>query len=446
MAAPAAAAERIRALLFSLDVALRRLGSENITGSGNRGEVFTLVNQILDNGKVVLKSSTEVQRDEKIMVVALLLHSVEPPDLLQFVHWGGIGGAATKGGGGGGGGGDGGLRKSKELVLSSLYDIVKTLHASGLLQGHEARVFHAVWSMYRLGAGQSTGIAEQLFHALRLVTLLLRLYPELANEKVKPENDDLDPNVLLKMQQRQRQLEQQQRQMAKMEEEEEEEEEEDTQASEDEESDQGRELQPPVPSQSQSNPAKREIPVTKQMLRIFRRRRLGFKGREPPNRLTGQELKTAALVLSMLWEEVSKEVEGGGMAMVLNESKLLLEYCKNKLGERTATPPSPDMLAGIFGAIDRLLNVTTGPFEGSSSSEEGKEGGVEFLFVRVRAVLNDFVEGRLGRYAHLGKILRLLEHHAGFFRAHLTADGVKREGGREGGPNALLMSTFRELS
>eukprot|EP00624_Nannochloropsis_granulata_P005193 evm.model.NODE_36730_length_23693_cov_36.852951.6 len=180
------------------------------------------------------------------------------------------------------------------------------------------------------------------------------------------------------------------------------------------------------------------------MLRVFRRRRQGFQGREPPNRLTGQELKTAALVLSMLWERVSKGVEGGGVAMVLNESKLLLEYCKKKLGDRTAAPPSPDMLAGIFGAIDRLLNVTAGPFEGGGSGEGGEEGGVEFLFVRVRAVLNDFVEGRLSRYAHVGKILRLLEHHASFFRAHLMAGGggVVVGGSGRGKEGGKLLMTF----
>ena len=436
MAAPAAAAERLRALLFSLDVALRRLGPE----SSNRGEVFTLVNQILDKGKVVLRSSKDVQRDEKMMVVALLLHSVEPPDLLDFVHSGAIGGAAAKGGGGGGG--DEGLRKSKELVLSSLYGIVKTLHASGLLQGHETRLFQAVWGVYRRGAAQSTGVSELLFHALRLVILLLRLYPELANEKVKPEKDDLDPNVVLKMQQQQqKQQQRQQRQRTKMEEEQEEED------TEEEESDGeggggGRQQSPPPPLQP--DPAKREIPVTKQMLRVLRKRRLGSKGREPPSRLTGQELKTAALILSMLWEQVSKEegeeggVERGGVEMVLNESKLLLQYCKNKLGE--AAPPSPDIMAGIFGAIDRLLNVTAGPFEGGGGGEGGGEGGVGFLFVRVQAVLSEFVAGNLSRYAHVGKILRLLEHHAGFFRGSLKeGGGGGGGGGREGGK---LMETF----
>ena len=440
MAAPAAAAERLRALLFSLDVALRRLGSESSAGSsGNRGEVLTLVNQILDKGKVVLRSSKEVQRDEKVMVVALLLHSVEPPDLLQFVHWGGIGGAAAKGGGGGGG--DEGLRKSKELVLSSLYGIVKTLHASGLLQGHESRVFHAVWGVYRRGAGQSTGVSELLFHALRLVALLLRLYPELANEQVKPEKDDLDPNVVLKLQQ-QKQQQQQQRQKRQRTKMEEEQGEEDTEEKDSDDEGGGRRgrQQPPPSSSLRPDPMKKEIPVTRQMVRVFRKRRLGQHGREKASRVTGQELKTAALVLSMLWEQVSKEGEEGGVEMVLKESKLLLQYCKDKLGE--VTPPSPDVMAGIFGAIDRLLNVTAGPFEGGG--EGGREGGVGFLFVRVRVVLTDFVGGNLSRYAHVGKILRLLEHHAGFFRECLTGcvgeGGGGGGGGREGGG---LMETFQ---
>jgi len=428
--------ERLRSLLFSLAATVRLIGRG--TRGGSRADVLTIVHQITHQSRVSL-SNPRIWNDEKMTIVALLFDSTEPPDLLTFLSGGGIssqdeGREAAES-----------LRKSKEQALNFIYGLIKIHHASKLLQGYEGLIFHAAWGVYRRSAGKVRGISEVLYRDLRVVALLVRLYPELINEQVQMEREDEASNYFLR-EEGARRYEQKE---VGMEEEEEEEGEEEEVTSQSEEGSEGEEEAETTkfmgtwgtkaggghgPSHmAVHTERRREIPAGYQMLRVFRRQRRGVKGQAKATRMYGQELKTVALVLALIWEQVMVEEDrgaDGGSKMVLNESHLVMEHCQALLSKRE--PPQPDIAAGIFGAIDRLLNISSGPFENGrreDGREGGREGGREFLFTRMRAIVDDFVRGKLSRYAPVAKILRLMEHHAIFFRACLTNENETKGGG-----------------
>ena len=92
-----AAAERLRSLLFALHVAKARYGEASSSSAGGyththtHADILTLTKQILQKATLALENR-EVQRDEKLMIVSLLVASKEPGDLLGFLEWGLSGG------------------------------------------------------------------------------------------------------------------------------------------------------------------------------------------------------------------------------------------------------------------------------------------------------------------------------------------------------------------
>ena len=197
----------------------------------------------------------------------------------------------------------------------------------GVLQGLEARMLGAVWQVYKDEAPHS-GRSELLYGACvracdsrvqgaretrrgftptdsspspkhvglaRLAVLLLKRHPRLLHEPVAPQREDLEANNVPGQQQ--------------------------------------------APQQADARP----LPLYRQAIRLLRERRKA--GSKLASRLLGQELKLAALILSLLGKEAARRRRrgrgrrrGGEGAVVVDgqyvrdEARLLLEACHRILG------------------------------------------------------------------------------------------------------------------